>query len=141
MDSLILKTVTKLLIPFIQLYGFYVIFHGHLSPGGGFAGGTIVGASIILYCLVFGLDKAKQIASHHFTSFFETGGILAYIFIGLIGVFRGKQFLTNLQAGINPGNTFGLLSAGIILYLSIAIGLKVASTVVTLFFTLIEEDK
>jgi multicomponent Na+:H+ antiporter subunit B len=141
MNSVILRTVTKYLIPFIQLYGFYVIFHGHLSPGGGFAGGAVVGSSMILYTLVFGLKESKKIVSHKFTAILETGGILAYIFLGLVGVFWGKSFLTNLATGIQRGEPFSLFSAGIILYLSLAIGFKVASTIVTLFFTLLEDDQ
>lgn len=140
MDSLILQKITKLLVPFIQLYGFYVMLHGHLSPGGGFAGGAIVGASLVLYCLVFGLDNAQKLAPHKFTSFLETGGVLTFILLGLVGVFVGKQFLTNLAAGFEPGTTFNLLSAGIVPYISVTIGLKVASTVVTLFFTIVEDD-
>jgi len=140
MDSLILKTVTRLLIPFIQLYGFFVIFNGHLSPGGGFAGGTIIGSSLVLYALAYGHKKAHGIAPHKFTSMLETGGILGYIGVGLIGVVLGKPFLTNLSAGIARGNTFSILSSGLILLISIAIGIKVASTVVTLFFTITEEE-
>ena len=140
MDSLILITVTKYIVPFIQLYGFYVMLHGHLSPGGGFAGGAIVGASMVLYCLVFGLEKAERKASHKLTGTLETGGILFFIMLGTIGIFSGRHFLSNLSAGMPEGDTFSLISAGIILYISIAIGLKVASTVVTLFFTLLEED-
>jgi multicomponent Na+:H+ antiporter subunit B len=140
MNSIILRTVTKYLIPFIQLYGFYVIFHGHLSPGGGFAGGAIVGSSMILYSLVFGLEESKKMAPHKFTAILETGGILAYILLGLMGVFWGKSFLTNLATGIPQGEAFSIFSAGIILYLSVAIGFKVASTMVTLFFTLLEDD-
>ncbi|PKM70436.1 MAG: sodium:proton antiporter, partial [Firmicutes bacterium HGW-Firmicutes-18] len=56
MDDLIVKNITKIVTPFIQLYGIFIILHGHISPGGGFAGGAIIGASLILYTLAFGLE-------------------------------------------------------------------------------------
>ena len=68
MNDLILKTITKWLLPFIQLYGVYVVFHGHVSPGGGFSGGAILGASIILYTIVFGLDKGEKKLPHQIST-------------------------------------------------------------------------
>ena len=50
-DQVVLRVVSKITIPFILLFGLYVITHGELGPGGGFQGGVIVAASFILYCL------------------------------------------------------------------------------------------
>jgi len=58
-DDVIIRTVARVLIPFIQLFALYVIMHGHHSPGGGFQGGVILGASFILYLLTHGLEEAK----------------------------------------------------------------------------------
>ena len=57
-ESLITQMSVRLMVPFIQLFGLYVIAHGHYSPGGGFQGGVALGASFILYALVFGLDAS-----------------------------------------------------------------------------------
>ena len=65
MPDLIIREITALLLPFIQMYGIYVIMHGHLSPGGGFAGGMIVGVSLVLYILVFGLDSCLRKVPHY----------------------------------------------------------------------------
>ncbi|HCC32540.1 MAG TPA: sodium:proton antiporter, partial [Clostridiales bacterium] len=59
MTSVIIRTVARILVPFIQLFGMYVIVHGPVSPGGGFQGGVIVGASIILLALSFDLASAE----------------------------------------------------------------------------------
>ncbi len=140
MNDLIVKTVTKLIMPFIQLYGIYVILHGHLSPGGAFAGGAIMGASYILYTLAFGIHEGHKKAPHEITSKIESGGILFFIGLGLVGIVSGGFFLENLSAGFPPGVVGTLLSGGLIPLATFAIGMKVASTIVTLFHRTIEEE-
>ena len=140
MDDLIVRYISRLIIPFIQLYGIFVIFHGHLSPGGGFPGGAILGASIILYTLAFGSEKGHQKMPHRISSKFESGAILVYILLGMIGIWSGYQFLTNAEAGFFMGETGQILSGGMIPLITLGIGLKVGSTMITLFHTMIEEE-
>jgi len=59
-DDIIIRTVSRIFVPFIQIYALYVIMHGHHSPGGGFQGGVILGASFILYLITHGLEDAKE---------------------------------------------------------------------------------
>ena len=61
--DVVLRVVAKLLLPFILLFGLYVQFHGEVGPGGGFQAGVIVGACIILYAIMFGLDRAMRVLS------------------------------------------------------------------------------
>jgi len=129
-----------MIMPFIQLYGVFVILHGHLSPGGGFAGGAIIGASLVLYTLAYGLKKGHKKMPHHISSKIETGGILWFIALGLVGVIGGGNFLANKSAGFNMGQLGSIFSAGLIPLATIGIGLKVGSTIVTLFHTMIEEE-
>jgi len=129
-----------MIMPFIQLYGVFVILHGHLSPGGGFAGGAIIGASLVLYTLAYGLKKGHHKMPHHISSRIETGGILWFIALGLVGVIGGGNFLANKSAGFNMGQLGSIFSAGLIPLATIGIGLKVGSTIVTLFHTMIEEE-
>ena len=49
------------MIPIIFLFGFYVVFNGHLGPGGGFSGGAIIGSGLILYDMSFGPDRLRRI--------------------------------------------------------------------------------
>lgn len=140
MDDLFVKLTTRMILPFIQLYGLYVIIHGHVSPGGGFSGGAIYAASIVLDTLAFGLKKGKERMPHELSSKIETGGILVYILVGLSGIFLGYTFLTNIEAGFPIGAFGKVLSAGLIPVVTFAIGLKVMSTIVTLFHTMLEED-
>jgi multicomponent Na+:H+ antiporter subunit B len=58
---LVVRVVSKLLIPFILLFGLYVQFHGDFGPGGGFQAGVIFASALILYALVFGLENARKV--------------------------------------------------------------------------------
>lgn len=140
MEDLIVKTVTRLIVPFIQLYGVFIILHGHISPGGGFAGGAIIASSLVLYTLTYGLNNGHKKMPHNISSKIESGGLLCFIMLGLVGIISGGNFLANKSAGFNMGEFGRIFSAGLIPLATIAIGLKVASTIVTLFHTMIEEE-
>lgn len=140
MPDLILREITALLLPVIQMYGIYIILHGHLSPGGGFAGGMILGVSMVLYLLAFGLDSCLRKVPHKMSSFLESVGTFWYAAVGLVGVMRGTSFLMNKGAGIPLGTPGELFSSGLILIITIGVGIKVAATMLSLFYTLIEED-
>ncbi|HOB34993.1 MAG: sodium:proton antiporter [Firmicutes bacterium] len=140
MPDKILREITSLLLPFIQMYGIYVVFHGHLSPGGGFAGGMVLGVSLVLYILVFGLDSCLRKIPHHLSSALESFGTLWYAAVGFVGLLRGASFLMNKGAGIDVGTPGELFSGGLIFIITIGVGVKVASTMLSLFYTLVEED-
>jgi multicomponent Na+:H+ antiporter subunit B len=141
MNDTIIKTITRIVMPFVQLYGLFVILNGHISPGGGFSGGALIGTSLILYTLVFGLEKGKKKFSHRVSEFAESGGIILFIMVGLLGIFLGGNFLSNGEVGFPLGKPGSLLSAGMIPILMIGIGIKVASTMISLFHILIEEEE
>jgi multicomponent Na+:H+ antiporter subunit B len=135
MENLIVKTAGRLMTPFIQMFGLYIIFHGHLTPGGGFQGGAIIGASMILLAVALGREEGEKRMGHDLSIILESFALL-YIFIGLFGIFLGYNFLANKIAGIPLGKPGDLLSSGTILALNLTIGLKVASTGKTLFYSL-----
>jgi len=136
----LLKRIVFLVLPFIQMYGLYVVFHGHLSPGGSFAGGIIIGLSFICFSLVFGLERGLEKMSDDVSVTIESFGSIWYGAIGLVGVLRGANFLINKGSGVPLGQPGHLLSGGLILLITIGVGMKVASTMVTLFYSLTEED-
>ncbi|MFP4286143.1 MAG: MnhB domain-containing protein [Candidatus Izemoplasmataceae bacterium] len=141
MNDIIIKSITRLIIPFVQVYGVFIILHGHISPGGGFSGGSIIGTSLVLYTLVFGIEKSYKKFSHRVSEFAESGGILLYLFLGILGIIFAGSFLTNIEAGFPKGEAGSLFSGGMIPLLMIGIGIKVASTFITLFHILIEEGE
>lgn len=141
MEDQIVRVTSRLVVPFIQVYGIYVILFGHLSPGGGFSGGAIFGASLVLIALSFNLEVGVKQISEDTSSLLESGGGLGFVLTGLIAVFLGTNYLSNRAAGFPMGQAGELFSAGAILIITIFLGIKVASTIVTLFYKIIEGEK
>ncbi len=140
MEDQIVQFIARLVAPFIQVYGIYIILHGHLSPGGGFSGGAIFGASLVLLAIAFNLSTGIRQLSHSTASLLESGGALGYLFTGLAGLLCGGSYLANRAGGFWLGVPGELFSSGAILIITVFVGAKVASTIVTLFYNLIERE-
>lgn len=132
--TLIVKTITRLTVGLILLYGIYIVLHGHLSPGGGFAGGVIIALSFIHLMLAFGKEVALRKLSEAMASFFESIGAVIFLAIALLG-FMGGYFFFNFF--IQKGKPFNLFSAGIIPLCNIAISLKVGAGLFAIFVVLV----
>jgi multicomponent Na+:H+ antiporter subunit B len=132
--TLIVKTITRLTVGLILLYGVYILSHGHISPGGGFAGGVIVALSFIHLMLAFGRETALRKLSKNATSFFEGLGAILFLGIAILG-FTGGYFFFNFFA--NKGETFKLFSAGIIPLCNVAISMKVGAGLFAIFVILV----
>jgi len=135
--TLIVKTITRLTVGLILLFGIYIILHGHLSPGGGFAGGVIVALSFVHLMLAFGKDVAISKVSKNLASNLESIGALMFLSIALLGFLGGSFFLNILP----KGTPFNLFSAGIIPLCNIAIGIKVGVGLFAIFLTLVIVEK
>lgn len=131
MNNIVLIEIGRILIPFIQIFGVYIVFFGHLSPGGGFAGGTIIGTSLILKRVIFGREKIGERLSYRRLMKLICGSLIFY------GVLKGYAFITggaHLHAHQIPlGNPGDILSAGYLPLLNIAVGIVVAVTIYILF--------
>jgi len=92
-DSLIIKVASHLMIPFMQLFALYVVAHGHYSPGGGFQGGVILGASLILLAISYNFERALEYLNEKKIILFVALGVLIYAGIGVICFFLGGNFL------------------------------------------------
>ncbi len=132
--SLIVKTITRLTVGLILLYGIYIVLHGHISPGGGFAGGVIIALSFIHLMLAFGKEEALRRFSKEYMAFFEGLGASLFLAIAVLGFFAGYFFLDFF---VNKGTPFKLFSAGIIPLSNVAIGIKVSSGLFAIFVFLV----
>ncbi|MBN1490621.1 MAG: hypothetical protein JXA69_11950 [Phycisphaerae bacterium] len=130
--SLIVKTVTRLVAGFITLFGIYIVLYGHVSPGGGFAGGAILAAGLILVLLAFGREATLRMMSHDGALAWDCGGALAFVLIAALGYLAGGFFVNFLSHG-EPGQ---LNSAGMIPLLNAAIGAKVGAGLFGVFLAL-----
>jgi multicomponent Na+:H+ antiporter subunit B len=92
-QDIIVKTLARLLAPFIMLYALYVIMHGHHSPGGGFQGGVILAASFVLLVVAFGIDKIRDLFPERIANILSSVGVFIYGGIGLLCLLLGGKFL------------------------------------------------
>jgi len=127
--TLIAKSISSLMVGVIMMFGVYIAFYGHLTPGGGFAGGVIIAASWILLMLT----HSKKVSLKKFpdlaTSLLDNFGALSFVVVGLLG-FLGGGFFVNF---VQKGEPFGLLSAGTVLLSNISIMIKVMAGLLAIF--------
>ena len=131
--SIIVRTVTRLTVWLILLYGIYIVLHGHVSPGGGFAGGVIIALSFIHLMLAYGKDMVLKKLSEALVGVWESTGALLFLTISLLGLPAGYFFKNFLPAG----EPFDLLSAGTIPLNYVAISLKVWAGLFAIFVALV----
>ena len=115
-SDLILKQVAWVLLPFIFLFAIYVLLNGETSPGGGFSGGTILGAGMILFSAAFGPGYTRVLMNQRRYSAVRTFGLLLYAVLYGVYIFIGANGLPNYLTGM-------------ILLIDLAVGLVVACTV------------
>jgi len=92
-QDIILQSAARLIVPMMQLFALYVLAHGHHSPGGGFQGGAIAGASFILLAISYDLKMVLNQIKERVIMFFSGLGVLIYAGIGIICLFLGGNFL------------------------------------------------
>ena len=135
--DIILEQVARLLVPFILMFGVYVELNGHLSPGGGFSGGTVMGAGLILYANAFGYQRIHRLFSFRTFTVMSSSALMVYALSKGYSFFMGAN---HLESGIPLGKPGDILSAGLILPLDICVGLVVAGTMYC-FYSLFREGE
>lgn len=118
--SLIVRRGSQFLFPLILLFGGYIFLHGHLTPGGGFQGGSVIASAFLLMFLGNAGYRLRQRP----LAVTESLAGITFVIIGLIGLVIGGYFLNNF---LPKGSEFALFSAGVIPILYVAIGLKVGA--------------
>jgi multisubunit Na+/H+ antiporter MnhB subunit len=135
--SLIVKTIGGWVKVLIFLFGVYIVIFGHLTPGGGFAGGVILASCYILLMLAFGREQAEKNLPLSLVSRLDCLGAILFAFIAVVGLAFGGSFFVNfLHQQYWPGEPFALISAGTIPLCNIFIGLKVGASLFLVVFIL-----
>ena len=93
--SIIVRCTANLFLPLACIYGAYVVFHGHISAGGGFQGGVLIASAVLLVFLGYGSQKLSTTFKESFLHSSETVAEIMYVAIGLIGIIVGLDFATN----------------------------------------------
>ncbi len=134
--DLIIKTVCRVLIPFIQLFALYVVAHGDFSPGGGFQGGVIFGASIILLAISFNLRTATQKMNEKLLAILSAVGVFIYAGIGWLCLLLGGNFLNyGKLASILPVDPIRARALGM-LGVEIGVGIAVMAVMIIIYINI-----
>ena len=115
------------ILPIGIVYMFYIILHGHLSPGGGFQGGVLMVALIALVYLGHGYRVTMDAFSYHILHTSEGLASIFYVALGLLGVAMGAQFAQNVL--YTHGAIGDLYSSGTIFWMNVTVGIKVLTGV------------
>ena len=131
-ESIIIRTVVRIMVPFIALFALYVIIHGASGPGGGFQGGVIFGAAIILYAMIYGIEDGKKIMSDKLNRILSSTGLVLYAGTGLLCLVFGGKFLQYSAVPLfpNPAETAAILMDVV----EVGIGITVLAVMISLFF-------
>ncbi len=154
--SRLVRNTADLLFPFILVFGFYVVLHGHLTPGGGFQGGAVIASAFILLVVAYRYEDIIAYFSKNYFKNYEALGLTLFIGTALSAVVIGYTFFRNYLMNTNSlfgqvipiGVNSGILnSAGIVPIMNIAVGLEVLGglSIIVLYMTSglseIEEEK
>lgn len=132
--TIIVRTISRLLFPFMSLFGIYIVIHGHLTPGGGFPGGVIIAAAVLMLVLAYGAEKALTGVKFPHVKVLESTGGLLIATVGLLGLIIGTTFLQNV---FPLGELIQLVSAEELLLLYICVGIKVTAGILLIFYAML----
>ena len=124
-DDLVVTNTARILVPFIVLFGIYVILNGHLGPGGGFSGGAVIGGGLILYSSAFRPEPLRRVLT---LKVYRRIVLLALSFYSLSKCYSFFCGANGLHTIFKTGTPGAIFSAGLILPLNIAVGIVVACT-------------
>jgi len=140
-SDLIIKTVCRIIIPFIQLYALYVVAHGDFSPGGGFQGGVIFGSSLILLAISYDLKTLVNRIKEKVLGIYAAIGVLIYVGIGAICMPMGGNFLDYSRlAPLVPGDPHHIRALGM-LGIEIGVGIAVTAVMAIIYINIVSEGR
>jgi multicomponent Na+:H+ antiporter subunit B len=130
-EKIILRVVSKFLIPYILLFALYVQWHGDFGPGGGFQAGVIFASGFILYALIFGVATVREVIPAAVTRIFLAIGVLTYGLVGVATLLMGGKYLDYNVLSHEPthGQHLGIL------LVEVGVGITVAAAMITIFCT------
>ena len=136
-NDTILRKSALIVFPIIMVFGVYVILNGHISPGGGFSGGAILGAGFVLFLSAFGFNKTERFMNANTVRIITLVALLVYCLSKCYSFFTGAN---HMESGIPLGTPGAILSSGLILVLNICVGMVVACTMYS-FYALVRRGR
>lgn len=140
-EDVIIETLCRFLVPFMQLFALYVVAHGHHSPGGGFQGGCILGASFILICVGYDIEEAKRRMTENLNTIYCSVGVIIFAGTGLVCMALGGNYLDySFLHKILPVDPVSARSQGI-LFIEIGVGFTVMAVMISIFLNVASKGK
>lgn len=124
-QDMIMQKTAKILVPIVLLLGVYVVLNGHLSPGGGFSGGAIMGAALMIYVTAYGFDSIRRFFTY---KTYQRTVLLALLTYALSKCYSFYTGANGIHSVIPLGTPGAILSSGLILVLNICVGFIVTCT-------------
>jgi len=138
----IVETVSRVMIPFIQLFALYVIIHGAGGPGGGFQGGVVFASSFILYVIAFGLAGGRKRFPESVNTLFSSLGLYIYGGIGLLAILLSRGMVQYLNYGFIPFTSHFEENRALGMdFVEMGIGITVMAIIASIFFDLAEKEE
>ena len=137
MNSLILRTTTRLLFPLLLMLSVYLTLRGHDAPGGGFIGGLVAAGAFGLYLIAEGPEQMIRALRLHPTTLMSFGLLLG-LAVGLLSCFQGLPFMTGLWRAI-PVGWGEPIKLGTPLFFDVGVFLVVVGFTLTVVLSLEEE--
>lgn len=136
-ESSVIMTTVQLVSPFVLTYGLFIMFHGADSSGGGFQGGAIAAATVIMIAFAFGIEPTREWFKNTAVVVLATGGVGAFLVIGVGPLFLDATFLEYAAykepLGIKKAVKYGIEGV------ELGIGATVAGVISGLFFAMARE--
>lgn len=132
-EDLVVKTVARTFIPLIQLFGLYVLAHGHYSPGGGFQGGVIFAAAYILLAVSHDFRTTLKHMSERATHLLSAAGVLVFAGIGAVCMINGSNYLDYDGLAVILGMAPAAAHSLGILLVEAGVGLTVTAALIMIF--------
>jgi multicomponent Na+:H+ antiporter subunit B len=141
-ENTIIQSISRQMVPFMQLFALYVVAHGHHSPGGGFQGGVILGASFILLAISYDLKTVQRRMNEKWNLIIANMGILIYAGIGTLCMLLGANFLDySSLSKVIPGSTEVTARSHGMLGIEIGVALTVMAIMVAIYINIASHGK
>lgn len=136
-NSLILQAATRLLLPLMLLFSFFILIRGHSEPGGGFIAGLIASAAVALYAIAHNVERAREAMRFDTRIYVAIGLLLAFI-SGAFPLFLGRPFMTML---LYPYRLPVLGQVGNAFTFDVGVFLVVLGVTLSIIFAMAEEEE
>ncbi len=137
-EHLVVRVITKLLVPFILLFALYVQMHGDYGPGGGFQAGVIFATAFIVYAVVFGVGRTIRVVPLGVIIAMVASGVILYAGVGFAALAAGGEFLG--YGAFDPQDPARGQHLGILL-VELGVGITVAGVMLAIFLTFAERRR